>query len=186
MLKLLELYTSEEGPLVFVNATSHGNELYGKAICEALYGCVRLRRGRLVMLPVANPYAYQMRTRNYKGKNLNRRFPGRRGGDEIDRLAYEIFELAKQADYVIDIHSHAPGKGDWVNTPVKNRELAEVFGLPIKHLKSGYERTLTNQISGLGKVAFTLEIGQVGEVEAGKVTEGTGRLQRLLEELDMV
>lgn len=184
MLKLLELYTPEKGPTVFINATTHGNEVYGKEICEHLYKNADLKRGKLIMLPIANPYAYERGTRNYKNKDLNRTFPGKREGDLIDKLAYEIFEVAKQADYVIDIHSHASRRKDYVNTPVKNEELAKVFDLPIKHIqKPEYQHTLTNQISKLGKIAFTLEIGKV---EKEKVLSGVEKLKKFLKELDMV
>lgn len=190
-LKLLELYSLENGPSVFINATTHGNELYGKEICERLYKELELKRGRVTMLPVANPYAYEKRSRTHKRKNLNRRFPGKRDGDVIDRLAYTIFETAKTYDYILDIHSHKPGKVDSVRTPYEYRDLAKVFGLKVKDSKNHYKlkkfrKTLTNQIAKAGKISFTVEIGDACTVDKEKAIDGSERIKIFLKELDMI
>jgi predicted deacylase len=73
-----------DGPTLGLSAAIHGDEAVG---VEILYHLRRrldgeALRGRVVMLPCANPLAYQANTRNtpLDMTNLNRVFPGDPGG----------------------------------------------------------------------------------------------------------
>jgi predicted deacylase len=80
-----------DGPTLGLSAAIHGDEAVG---VEILYHLRRrldpeALRGRVVMLPCANPLAYQANTRNtpLDMTNLNRVFPGDAGGWFTEQLA---------------------------------------------------------------------------------------------------
>ena len=62
----------------------------------------------MILLPLANRSGFENRTMSRvfeDGKNLNRVFPGNRGGSEADRLAHMLFEVfIKNVDAYIDLH----------------------------------------------------------------------------------
>ena len=66
------------GPSLVVLGAVHGNEVCGahaivRAIDDLTHGRLRLLRGRLTLVPVANPLAFAQATREGE-RNLNRRF----------------------------------------------------------------------------------------------------------------
>ncbi len=110
---------------VVIIAGIHGNERSGPVAARRILDEVDLLRGRLIVIPVANPEAYEAGTRRSPdGGDLNRRFPvhERAGGasdgaqrDEsptlkrgspTDRLARSLLArvVAWQPDMVIDFH----------------------------------------------------------------------------------
>jgi predicted deacylase len=66
------------GPALVVLGAVHGNEACGahaiaRAMDDLLHGRLTLARGRLTLVPVANPLAFGRNTREGE-RNLNRRF----------------------------------------------------------------------------------------------------------------
>ncbi len=96
-------------PLAVVTAGVHGDEYEGPAAVAEL--CRQLRpeemQGSLIAIPVVNPMAWYaaQRTSPDDGLNLARTFPGKSGGSPTERLAAGIFDIARQADFLIDLHS---------------------------------------------------------------------------------
>ncbi len=73
----------EDGPTVFITAAIHGDELNGTgAIREIIWREPnRLRRGTLVLIPVANILGFERHSRYLPDRrDLNRCFPGRADG----------------------------------------------------------------------------------------------------------
>ncbi|RHW38036.1 succinylglutamate desuccinylase [Neobacillus notoginsengisoli] len=168
-----------EGPTVLVLGGIHGCEY--TSIDAALEIGRRLEpkdiKGRLAVLPIANPEGFFSRSiyvHPKDNKNLNRVFPGNPNGTEAEKLAYCINETAfKAADYLIDLHG-----GDMIEAlvpftiyqvtensslTVKSKELASLFGIE-------YVVGSTGQVGGStyssaaydGKVAVIAEAGQQG------------------------
>ncbi|MBN2983649.1 MULTISPECIES: succinylglutamate desuccinylase/aspartoacylase family protein [Cohnella] len=97
------------GPAFLITAGIHGNERASVRAAEKLTrmfgdGTLHLRRGTLLIVPVANRKAYRERVRGVP--DLNRRFPRRRGESASHPLAAAIFRLAKRAKprWVLDLH----------------------------------------------------------------------------------
>ena len=107
------------GPALVVLGAVHGNERCGahalvRAIDDLQHGRLVLARGRLTLVPVANPLAFRQHTRAGE-RNLNRRFvprAPREGIDEAyeDRVTRQLAPLLAQHDALLDLHSfHTPG-----------------------------------------------------------------------------
>ena len=98
------------GPRVLVVGGIHGNEPSGMLAATVLAGGRRPLRGRLTVLPEANPEALQAgeRTAHRPGaQDLNRVFPGGADGPDARRAA-QVFTLALDADLVLDLHEEGP------------------------------------------------------------------------------
>lgn len=103
---------SAPGPHVAVLGAVHGDEYEGVVAAGALLrGLARagaVRRGRVTVVPVANPPAYAAGTRvsPLDGLNLARIFPGDERGSPSERIAAVLSrEVLRRADFLIDLHS---------------------------------------------------------------------------------
>ncbi|MFG1709480.1 succinylglutamate desuccinylase/aspartoacylase family protein [Nonomuraea sp. M3C6] len=100
---------ASEGPRMVMFGGIHGDEPMGSETVRRLLEAIDPAEltGTIVAVPVANPYAHQALTRNtpLDGVNLNRIFPGSRGGSVTEQLAAVLCEILDGADYFIDFHS---------------------------------------------------------------------------------
>lgn len=106
----------EPGQTLTVFGAIHGNEKCGTQAIERLktrlqQGDIELRKGRLIVVPIANPEAYKADKR-FIDRNLNRALypkdPAQRKHYE-DHLDPSICAILDQTDYLLDIHSYTVG-----------------------------------------------------------------------------
>lgn len=121
------------GPSLVVLGAVHGNERCGahaiaRAIDELTQGRLRLQRGRLTLVPVANPLAFAQDTREGE-RNLNRRFlPQAAPQDVEDRITHQLAPLLAQHEVLLDLHSfHTPGAPFAMVGPRNNSGTREPF-----------------------------------------------------------
>ncbi len=100
-----------EGPVVFVSAAIHGDEILGVEIIRRLLRLPALKRlkGTLVSAPIVNVFGFNHRSRYLPDRrDLNRSFPGSLSGSMAARLA-DIFlsEIVQRSDLGIDLHTAA-------------------------------------------------------------------------------
>jgi predicted deacylase len=104
---------AEDGPVLGLFATSHGDEAYAIEVIRA--AIQRLDpsafRGAVVAIPVANPVAFESFTRatgqgmNTDKNNMNRVFPGSPDGWLTEQLAYAVSTgFLSRLDCLIDFH----------------------------------------------------------------------------------
>ncbi len=96
-------------PCLLAAAGIHGDEAEGISALLELSNELALSdlRGRLILVPIANPPAFGANQRRspLDGLDLNRIFPGRVDGTPSERLAYSLFELARDnADFLFTLH----------------------------------------------------------------------------------
>ena len=109
-LTIHEITGTGDGPTVGISASIHGNEPTGTEIILELFRLLRHTpiRGRLMLLPVANPRAYAVNHRftPIDELNLNREFPGDPRGNYTQQLAAAITrEFLEVIDVHLDFHS---------------------------------------------------------------------------------
>ncbi|SDD24281.1 hypothetical protein SAMN02799630_02929 [Paenibacillus sp. UNCCL117] len=151
---------AEPGPTLLVLAAVHGDEYEGVQTVIELGRLLKPGdiRGTLLMVPVANPYAYRAANRcaPEDGRNLAREFPGNPEGTLTQRLAWQIaHRLIDQADFLLDLHSGGTyyevaelvGYYDKDETEAgrRSKAAAEAFGLEVLwgHRETGPGRTIT-------------------------------------------
>lgn len=128
------------GPVMFVSAAVHGDEIIGTEIVRRLLRTRHMHRvsGTLLAIPIVNNFGFMNHSRYLPDRrDLNRTFPGSAEGSLAARLA-NLFtnEILCRCDLGIDLHSAAIHRSNFPQirvSPSKQRslELAEVFGAPI-------------------------------------------------------
>ena len=100
-----------QGPILFVSAAVHGDEINGVEIIRRLVKSKSLSRmkGTLITVPIVNVYGFLNQSRYLPDRrDLNRCFPGSVKGSLAARLA-KLFmtEVAQQCTHGIDLHTAA-------------------------------------------------------------------------------
>jgi predicted deacylase len=107
---------SQSGPRLTVLSAQHGDEISDIEVCHQVIKGLdpKALRGTLVVVPVANPIAFERGTRSTwvdslygDNGNMNRVWPGRPGPDGwlTERMVYLLAEqLIKGSDAVVDLH----------------------------------------------------------------------------------
>jgi len=99
------------GPILFVSAAVHGDELNGVEIIRRLLKRKALKsiRGTLIAIPVVNVHGFLNQSRYLPDRrDLNRSFPGSAKGSIASRLANTFLsEIVAKADVGIDLHTGA-------------------------------------------------------------------------------
>ena len=166
----------EPGPALIVLGAVHGNERCGahalaRALDELLAGRLRLTRGRLTLVPVANPLAFAQNTREGQ-RNLNRSFiPRPDPQDYEDRVTCQLAPLLAQHDALLDLHSfHTPGAPFAMVGPRDNAGSREPFA------RAGEEMALARALGAPQVVQGWLEVYDRAARERGEVPgdEGIG------------
>ncbi len=130
----------KDGPIVFVSAAIHGDELNGIEIIRRFrkLNILKRLRGSLILVPIVNVYGIMTLSRYLPDRrDLNRSFPGSTKGSLASRVAKTFFdEIVKKCDLGIDLHTASIHKSNLpqVRTNIENEytfSLAKVFGAPV-------------------------------------------------------
>lgn len=136
--------TNVEGPQGLIIAGIHGDEyepvLAILKLIDQLEG--QLVAGKLTLVPIVNKSAYFAGARvGVDGLDLARTCPGNPDGSLTAKVAAEISDLIRAADFLVDMHTGgnlfdiSPLSGYMLHRDVsvlnKQREMAKAFNLPI-------------------------------------------------------
>ena len=128
------------GPVLFVSAAIHGDELNGVEIIRRLLKRQALKsiRGTLIAIPIVNVHGFIDQSRYLPDRrDLNRSFPGSSKGSIAARLANTFLkEIVLKSEIGIDLHT---GAIDRANLPQiranlddpRVPDLAKAFGAPV-------------------------------------------------------
>lgn len=128
------------GPILFISAAIHGDEINGIEIVKRLSQKHSLRniKGTLILVPIVNVFGFNSKSRYLPDRrDLNRCFPGSEKGSLGSRLA-SIFmkEIVNKCTHGIDLHTGAihrtnlPQIRACLDDP-ETKELAISFGVPV-------------------------------------------------------
>lgn len=118
-IKVLSYHSIQPGPTLLVLGAVHGNEQCGtRAILHLQQlldqGELHLQKGRLILIPICNPLAYQHNTR-FIERNLNRYlYPKPKPRAYEDFLDPVICGWIAEADVVLDLHSYTSPGGPFI------------------------------------------------------------------------
>lgn len=147
------------GPVLFITAAIHGDEINGVEIIRRLHQMPVLKRlrGTLITMPLVNPYGFFLRSRYLPDRrDLNRQFPGSRQGSMASKLAHIIMsEIVRHSTHGIDLHTGAEHRSNYPQTRFsypceQSIHLAESFGAPImiaSNIRDGSLREATNNLN---------------------------------------
>ncbi|MFA5701264.1 MAG: succinylglutamate desuccinylase/aspartoacylase family protein [Desulfuromonas sp.] len=183
------------GPVMFVSAAVHGDEINGVEIIRRLLQHKGLHdlRGTLLALPLLNPYGFIHRSRYLPDRrDLNRSFPGSLKGSLAGRLAYHFMhDVASRCDFGVDLHTGsnfrtnlAQVRADLRDPPT--RELAMAFGAPLIVDSPLREGSLRAAVSSLGKPVVVFEGGEALYFNESAIRTGLRGILRLMRHTKML
>lgn len=129
-----------EGPVLFISAAVHGDEINGVEILKRLLRSPVLNRlkGTLIAIPVVNVFGFNHKSRYLPDRrDLNRSFPGNNTGSLASRLATLFMqEVVNKCSHGIDLHTgsihrtNLPQVRASLDDP-ETESLARGFGVPV-------------------------------------------------------
>jgi predicted deacylase len=195
---------SERGKKVLLTGALHGDEVTATGALWRLAELLATEPlgGVVTLLPCVNEPAVRASSRliPLEGTDLNRQFPGRRGGSLGERVAAALVGLMEGYDALIDVHtagwcvpfvlldSVAPDRADFAGTLFR---WAAASGLPVigempEELAElqGLDRSWSGWVvSQARKPAFTLELPGFHRLETEAAGQGAQSLLRCLQAL---
>lgn len=184
-----------DGPVVFVTAALHGDEINGTGAIRQLIqdDDFRLLRGSVILVPVLNLLAFDRHSRYLPDRrDLNRSFPGAPEGSLAGRMAHTILEeIVSRCDYGIDLHTAAVRRTNYPNVRAdmsrpEVRAVAEAFGSEIIINNKGPSGSFRREACRAGCPTIIMEGGEVWKVEPGIVESATRGIKNVLRSLEML
>ena len=185
----------EPGPVLFVSAALHGDEINGTGAVRELIQDpdLRLLKGSVIFVPVLNLLGFDRHDRYLPDRrDLNRSFPGNSKGSLASRMAKVIFsEIIGRCDFGIDLHTAAVRRTNYPNvrghlSHAPTRKLAELFGGEIVVDGQGPVGSLRREARKAGCPTIIMEGGEVWKVEPGVVKAATRGVKNVLKGLGML
>lgn len=185
----------EDGPVVFVTAALHGDEINGTGAIRQLIQDpeFELLRGSAILVPVLNILAFDRHSRYLPDRrDLNRSFPGGTTGSLASRMARTIFqEIVHRSDFGIDLHTASVRRTNYPNvrgdlSDPKVRKLAEAFGVEVLLDGKGPKGSFRREACTAGCTTIVMEGGEVWKVEPGIVQTTVRGIKDVLRSLGML
>jgi predicted deacylase len=195
------IITGEQpGPRLCVVTGTHGDELEGQFVCfelaRLLYQNVKHLHGSVEIYPALNPLGVDSITRGFPGFDLdmNRIFPGSRGGHLAENTVYTILEDLTGADMVLDIHSsniflnevmQARISGDSAEALLPYAKLLNIDFIWVHDAVTVLQSTLAHSLNSRGTKTIVIEMGigmRITRAYGGRLVNG---IFNLMHHLDM-
>lgn len=185
----------EAGPVMFVSAAIHGDEINGVEIIRRLINLPALKRlkGTLVAVPVVNVYGFINKTRYLPDRrDLNRSFPGSNKGSMASKLAYRfLHSVSRHCDYGIDLHTAAISRDNLpqIRAVLDNdeiRDLANAFGAPVildAPLRPG---SMREAASTFGTKVLLYEAGEALRFDEVSIRAGVTGIVNVMRKIGML
>lgn len=184
----------QAGPIMFVTAAIHGDEINGIEIIRRLLATKALNRlaGTLIAVPVVNVYGFVSQSRYLPDRrDLNRSFPGSEKGSMAARLADTLMsEIVEKCTHGIDLHTAAEGRANLPQVRVDLEEnpelleLAQAFGPPILLDSPTRSGTLRDVAGSLPLLLY--EAGEALRFDEVAIRAGLQGVLRVMRHLHML
>ncbi len=189
------LHGKEDGPVVWINAATHGDEVVGVEVIRRVLASLspKAMRGTLIAVPVVNVLGVMTGERYLPDRrDLNRSFPGSARGSLASRIAHLMMtEVVAKCEVGIDLHT---GSDRRTNLPQiradlddpRTRELAAAFGAPVMLHARVRDGSLRHAAREGGATVLLYEGGENWRFDEWAITAATDGVHRVLVSLGMV
>lgn len=188
-------HARQDGPILFVCAAIHGDEINGVEIIRQVLKRAGMKRlkGTLVAVPIVNVYGFHTHSRYLPDRrDLNRSFPGAKHGSLAARLA-DVFitEIVDKCTHGIDLHTggnhrfNHPHIRANIEDPETDR-LAKAFGTPViinANLRDGSLRQIAAE-KGIPMLLY--EAGEGLRFDPLAVKAGVRGIRNVMREIGML
>jgi len=187
--------SKKPGPTVLITAGIHGDEINGVEIVRQIIakGINKPKKGTIICIPVINVFGFIHMDREFPdGRDLNRVFPGGKGGSLASRVAHKLVsEIVPHADLIMDFHTGGADRFNSAQIRIKNGEvvldeLAEVFGAPFVYYSKNLNKSFRNTSYKLGIPMLLFEGGKSFNIHPTITNTGVNGAKRVLHHLEML
>lgn len=194
-LPVLVIHGRRPGPVVFVSAAVHGDEVIGVEIVRRLakHATLRRMRGTLLLIPIVNVLGFIGHSRYLPDRrDLNRSFPGSANGSLASQLAHLFLtEVVAKCDYGLDLHSAAVHRTNLPQLRVnadddRAHDLAAAFGPPIILNSPIREGSMRHAAAKHDVPVLVYEAGEALRFDETSIRVGVRGALRMLKHLDMI
>ncbi|MCC5899244.1 MAG: succinylglutamate desuccinylase/aspartoacylase family protein [Phormidium sp. BM_Day4_Bin.17] len=185
---------TEEGPVLWVSAAIHGDEINGVEIVRRLMDVVTPQslRGTVIMVPIVNVFGFIEQSRYLPDRrDLNRCFPGSSRGSLASRLASLFMkEVVSQSTHGIDLHTASDHR---VNLPQIRANLQDsethrcaiAFGTPVVIHSTTRDGSLRQAATKKGIPVLLYEAGEALRFNPQAIQLGVEGVLRVMAALGM-
>ncbi|HLD25940.1 MAG TPA: succinylglutamate desuccinylase/aspartoacylase family protein [Candidatus Andersenbacteria bacterium] len=192
------------GPLVWLTAGVHGDEVGGIVVIQEVFKRLRrqpLLRGAVCALPLLNPLGFETASRQVpiSQEDLNRAFPGSTAGTLAQRMAHQVFQtiMATKPTLVLDLHNdwtqsvpHTlidPAPPELPTTAYQQlQEIAARSGFVTILDQTVYTGTLSYTMLQHGVAALSMELGEAYVVNERNIAIGVDSIWSMLSSLELI
>ena len=163
------VHGNSAGPVLFVSAAVHGDEINGVEIIRRLIRSPTLARlrGTLLAVPIVNVFGFHNRSRYLPDRrDLNRSFPGSEQGSMASRVANLFLrQIVQRADFGVDLHTGAIHRDNLPQVRAnlsdeRIERMAMAFSAPVVIHSEGVEGSLRMAASAQGVPMILYESGE--------------------------
>jgi len=194
-LALHVVHGARPGPVMFVSAAIHGDEVIGVEIVRRLLRHPSLNgiSGTLLAVPIVNAFGFLSHSRYLPDRrDLNRSFPGSAAGSLASRLAYSFrTEVVARSSYGVDLHSAAIHRSNLPQIRVSPGQpealrLAQAFAAPVTLTSRMREGSLRATATQAGVTVLLFEAGEGLRVDETAVRIGIAGILRTMAAIGML
>ena len=204
-LPLMHAESANPGPVVWLTACAHGDEVGGIAVIQEVFKKLKvsLLNGSIYAFPLMNPTGFENSSRQIvmSQEDLNRSFPGNISGSLAERIANIIFNRIIETGpaVVLDLHNDwsksipytvidpNPGPG-YREVHDRTKKFAAMTGFVnvLEPKESETEKSLSFSLLKKGVPSIVLELGESYVVNEKNIAYGVSSIFNVLAELGMV
>lgn len=189
------VHGARPGPVMFVSAAIHGDEVIGVEIVRRLLRHPALNgiAGTLLAVPIVNAFGFLTHSRYLPDRrDLNRSFPGSASGSLASRLAYTFrTEILARASHGIDLHSAAIHRSNLPQIRVSTGQpealqLAQAFAAPVTLTSKTRDGSLRATAKAAGVTVLLFEGGEGLRVDEAAVRIAIAGILRVMHAIGML
>ena len=186
---------SRDGPVLFVSAAIHGDEINGVEVIRRVMKLAALRRlsGALIAVPIVNVPGFLSLSRYLPDRrDLNRSFPGSARGSLAARLAKMFLDqVLANSTHGIDLHTGAVHRENYpqIRVDLENgpaRRMASAFGVPLVLNAASRKGSLRGAASDLDVPVIVYEAGEALRFDEAAIRAGVRGVVRVMQSLGML
>ena len=189
------IHSKLNGPILFISAALHGDEINGVEIIRRLLNLRAMSRlkGTIIAVPVVNLFGFINQSRYLPDRrDLNRSFPGSHRGSMAARLANLFLkEIVEKCTHGIDLHTGAVHRDNLpqVRAYLKDKEterMARAFISPVILNTNLVEGSLRQAVDKMGIPVIVYEAGEALRFDEVSIRAGVKGIVAVMREIGML
>ena len=184
----------EKGPTLLLQGGLHGDETNSIEIIRRMLEnkYFKIKRGCVIVVPVLSVFGFLHFSRDVHGKDVNRSFPGTRGGSLASRIAYfHMREIVENVDFGIDFHTGGAQRSNYpqiryTEESATSKQLAEIFNAPFYFPSKLIQKSFRKEAHKNNIPIIVYEGGEALRFDELAIEEGIKGTLRVLKHFKMI